>query len=107
MAFFTRFFKKKSAQISMADAKRLAEVQIEAIEELHQKTTKDPLLSRTKIKRLAISKKAKNRIIGSYSNRTAEIVRKTALNKREINDFGNFTRILSRWYLPRKATQIK
>ena len=107
MAFFTRFFKKKSAQVSMANAKKLAEVQEQAIEELHQKTTKDPLLSRAKVKKLAISKKDKNRIIGSYSNRTAEIVRKTALNKREINSFGNFTRIRSSWYLQRKAAQMK
>ena len=107
MAFFTRFFKKKSAQVSMANAKKLAEVQEQAIEELHQKTTKGPLLPRAKIKRLAISKKDKNRIIGSYSNRISERVRKTNLSERVLKPFGNCTPIVSKWYLPRKAARLK
>jgi len=104
--FFNKF-RKKSDTVSMAKAIDMAKVQTQAIEEFHQKATKDPILPRTKIKRLAISKKDKNLIQGHYSNRIAKIVCKTALNKREINSFGNFTPVISKWYLPRKAAQMK
>ena len=111
MAFFTnilsKVFKRKSNQVSLADAKRMAEVQNKAIEEFTSKAKENSLLPGVKDFRPGYSKKSKYKLQGSYSNRISERMRKGDLLKGILKPFGNFTPIISKWYLPRKAAQMK